>query len=297
MSIRASRWRFPILLLLACAVSSQAVALAQEAPTKKTKAARTKKTKLESEAKALRRQNRKLKDGLDSLKATVERLEQRVQDLETQGKVLAIRDGIVMEYGSVLFDSNRKYLIKKIEFRNQYKSPPLVIVSESGTAGGWVFANSQRITTKQAEIAVRDEFWYRCRIGYIVIGEGKLRDRKKAKGRKKAKPNPEIRLTEDQRKRVHWEVVEAEYRAMYEADQKYPALNPAKPGFSITKATKQNERRRSLERKLTKKYVGDVAKQHSLAKKKLDQMQKEGEAKNWPVPPWKHGPPRMEEWP
>ncbi len=162
-------------LFLGGSLGVGATAAAQEPAAKKRKSSTTKRIKhLEKEAKELRDENRRLKDALDSLKATVGRLEKQVESLGKQGGTLAIRDGAVLEYGSVLFDPNRKYHVKKIKFRNEYKSPPLVIVCESGTAGGWVVAKSQRITTKQAEIAVRDEFWYRCRIGYIVIGEGEL---------------------------------------------------------------------------------------------------------------------------
>ncbi len=110
-------------------------------------------------------------------------------------------------------------------------------------------------------------------------------------------PSANIRLTEDQRKQIYREIVEAEYKAMYEADQKYPALNPAKPSFSDKKAKRRNEKRRSLERTLTKRYVAEVAKKYGMTGQKVDQIQMEGETKSWPVPPWKHGPPSMEKWP
>ncbi len=100
-------------------------------------------------------------------------------------------------------------------------------------------------------------------------------------------------VTEDQRKQIYREIVEAEYKAMYEADQKYPALNPAKPGFSNKKATRRNEERRSPERTRTKRYLAEVAKKYGMTGQKVDQIQMESETKRWPVPPWKHGPPSM----
>jgi len=79
--------------------------------------------------------------------------------------------GTLIEYGSVTFEKGRKYHRRKVKFQNRYAVPPLVIVSEAGTAGDWVTAKSQRITKKGAEIAVLGKQNYPCRIGYIVIGE------------------------------------------------------------------------------------------------------------------------------
>jgi len=410
--------------LLSATWGSTTVVVAQEAESEKPNTSTANKIRhLDKETKKLKDENRQLKAALDSLIATVERLESRMEKLSERGGTLAIRDGVVMEYGSVLFDSNRKYLIKKIDFRNTYKSPPLVIVCESGTAGAWVFAKSQRITTKQAEIAVRDELWYRCRIGYLVIGQGTLQGERlraqararKAKDKKETskrtpKPDPKkgkvilpeysvlderiidvpakatleldvlisgqitkpglralldklftikrktkfthhsaatavfiqaytskercasqtglwiaqlswtvdegkpstkvregqlrqlqekaerkLSFSEKDRKRIYWEVVEAQYRATHEADKKHPALNPMRPGYSPKQEMRQSKKREALERRLAEKYTDEVAKKHGLTRKKLKQINREGMTEDWPVPPWNYGPPSMED--
>ena len=119
-----------------------------------------------------------LKNTLHRLGAEVRAIDKRLDALGSELATIPtdsgrLPAGTAIEYGTVVFRKGRKLAWKEIRFENKYASPPLVIVSESGTAGDWATVKSEKITTTGARIAARVRKDYLCHVGYIVIGQAK----------------------------------------------------------------------------------------------------------------------------
>ena len=83
-------------------------------------------------------------------------------------------------------------------------------------------------------------------------------------------PEERFGLTEASRKRVFYELVQAEDRAYDEAQRKYPS---------------DWEKWRELERMLENQYKDQLAARHGLTRAQLDAIGGEGLGKDWPLPP------------
>lgn len=121
-------------------------------------------------------------DTQDNNLAAISALRKRSDGLERQVNALRqppgqLPSGTVIEYGSVLFQRPKDYThhnCQRIEFKNKYKSPPLIFTNQWNTAGHWVAAQAQQVTKGGALICVslaKQNRHYRCRIAYIVIGQ------------------------------------------------------------------------------------------------------------------------------
>lgn len=60
-----------------------------------------------------------------------------------------------------------------VALQSTYSKPPLVILSECGSAGGWILIKSENITTKRFEIvgieSKHDATTYIAEVAYVVI--------------------------------------------------------------------------------------------------------------------------------
>jgi len=99
-----------------------------------------------------------------------------------------------------------------------------------------------------------------------------------------AKPEEKFGLSEDTRKRIWEELIEAERRATREAEQRYPLPDPLKPNYSASYAGKQLERQTKLSSSLNEKYEYEIDKRYGLTREQLDQIVTEAVAKDWLYP-------------
>ena len=87
-------------------------------------------------------------------------------------------------------------------------------------------------------------------------------------------PQTRFGLTEPQRKRIYWELLEAEYRANMEAESQTPSTFHDL-AEDIAKRAEQ----------LRQRYIRDLLKEHAITQAQLDEITREGAIKLWPWPP------------
>jgi hypothetical protein len=102
------------------------------------------------------------------------------------------RDRLPSEFGTIGldFEENKDVGTVKLQFRERYRHPPVVLVSECDSSGTFVVVKSERITEAGCDITGRMiDHWaptYRANIAYFVIGE--VRGQQDTGSREGAKP-------------------------------------------------------------------------------------------------------------
>lgn len=91
-------------------------------------------------------------------------------------------------------------------------------------------------------------------------------------------------LTEEKRKLVFQEIVQAEDRAAGEAEARHPTPDPLKPGYSSAAVLRALHKEQKLKDQLESGYKQQLANQYHLSRKQLVEISSEGVKRNWPFP-------------
>lgn len=82
-----------------------------------------------------------------------------------------------LEYGAVQLEfKNSRYAKEHFDFLKRYDFQPVVVVSESGTAGHFVVLKTENITRSGCDIVgwgMGGKMNYKAEVGYILIGNRK----------------------------------------------------------------------------------------------------------------------------
>jgi hypothetical protein len=85
--------------------------------------------------------------------------------------------GTIIEYGAVRFEKPEDYEWengRRIQFKNRFKAPPLILTGQCPTAGRWTLSQARKVSPTEAMICVDippEQRSYKCRIVYLAIGE------------------------------------------------------------------------------------------------------------------------------
>lgn len=99
-----------------------------------------------------------------------------------------------------------------------------------------------------------------------------------------AKPEVKHGLSESKRKEIFIEIVMAQDIANSDAKRMYPLPDPAKPGYSQTKAGELIIKQAEASNTFREIYELEVAKYYGITKEQLKDISIEGIKKNWPMP-------------
>jgi ribosomal protein S10 len=97
-------------------------------------------------------------------------------------------------------------------------------------------------------------------------------------------PQARFGLTEEKRKLVFQEIVEAEDRAAKEAEARHPTPDPLKPGYSQAAVLRALHKEQDLKEQLESRYKRRLNSLYHLTHKQLAEISSEGVKKNWPLP-------------
>jgi hypothetical protein len=98
-------------------------------------------------------------------------------------------------------------------------------------------------------------------------------------------PEDKFGLTEEQRKRVYWELAAIEDNARVTAEEKHPLPKPNAPGYSEEEVSFAVRKQRQLAGRIESMHKRRLGEQYELTEEQLLKIATEGTLKGWPMPP------------